>query len=52
VLVDSTKWGVTGLGTIAELAKADVLVTDAGVPPAARRVLEREVADVEVVETI
>lgn len=50
VIVDSTKWDLAGLGTIAPLASAHALVSDAGLAPEALRVLEREVADVEIVE--
>ena len=49
VMADSTKWGLTGLGTIAELAEVDAVVTDVGLDAAARRVLEREVGEVELV---
>lgn len=50
VLADSTKWGLTGLGTIAALAEADVLVTDSGLDQAAVRVLQRELEVLEVVD--
>jgi len=49
VIVDSTKWGVTGLGTIAPLASADVLVTDDALTGAAQRVMDREIGVLEVV---
>jgi len=49
VIVDSTKWDVTGLGTIAPLADADVLVTDSGIDQSAQRVLDREVGELELV---
>jgi len=49
VIVDSTKWGVTGLGTIAPLTAADVLVTDNQLSAEARRVLDREVGELELV---
>ncbi len=39
VVADHTKWGVIGLSTIAELRRVDVLVTDDGLPAAARRSL-------------
>lgn len=35
VLADHTKWGVTGLASIAELGAADVFVSDDGLPPEA-----------------
>jgi DeoR/GlpR family transcriptional regulator of sugar metabolism len=40
VVADSSKWGVVGLSTIATLDEVDVVVTDDGLPPAARRLLE------------
>ncbi|GAA4698680.1 DeoR/GlpR family DNA-binding transcription regulator [Pseudonocardia yuanmonensis] len=43
VVADSTKWGTAGISTIAELAEADVLVTDDGLDADARAVLEGEV---------
>ncbi|GAA4553104.1 DeoR/GlpR family DNA-binding transcription regulator [Pseudonocardia xishanensis] len=43
VVADSTKWGTTGISTIAELGEADVLVTDSGLDPDARAVLEAEI---------
>ncbi|WP_337060174.1 DeoR/GlpR family DNA-binding transcription regulator [Kineococcus sp. G2] len=39
VVADATKWGVVGLTTIAALEEVDVLVSDDGLPAAARRVL-------------
>ncbi|WP_432490906.1 DeoR/GlpR family DNA-binding transcription regulator [Kineococcus gypseus] len=39
VVADATKWGVVGLTTIAALEEVDVLVSDEGLAPAARRVL-------------
>jgi DeoR/GlpR family transcriptional regulator of sugar metabolism len=50
VLADHTKWDLTGIATIARLAEADVLVTDAGLPATARAALAVEVGDVVVVE--
>jgi len=50
VMTDSTKWEITGLGTIAPLADADVLITDDRLPAKALAVLERETAVVELVE--
>ncbi|HXV92807.1 MAG TPA: DeoR/GlpR family DNA-binding transcription regulator [Pseudonocardia sp.] len=40
VVADNSKWGVVGLSTIAALDEADVVVTDEGLAPEARRVLE------------
>lgn len=48
-VVDSTKWGLTGLGTIAELSAAEVLITDDAIEAAALDVVRSQVADVEVV---
>lgn len=52
VLADSSKWGITGLGTIARLAEADVLITDDHLDPEAVSVLSREIAEVEVVPQV
>jgi DeoR/GlpR family transcriptional regulator of sugar metabolism len=46
VVADSTKWGTAGISTIAELAEADVLVTDTGLDAQARAVLEGEIEQV------
>jgi DeoR/GlpR family transcriptional regulator of sugar metabolism len=43
ILTDHTKWGVTGLATIARLDEATVCVCDDGLSDHARSVLEREV---------
>jgi DeoR/GlpR family transcriptional regulator of sugar metabolism len=40
VVADNSKWGVVGLSTIATLDEVDVVVSDDGLAPAARRVLE------------
>lgn len=45
VVADHTKWGIVGLSTIASLGAADVLVTDAGMPPEAREVLAEHVGE-------
>ena len=37
VVADHTKWGVIGLSSIARLDQADVLITDGGLDPRARR---------------
>lgn len=50
VLADHTKWGTVGISSIAGLGQADVLVTDTGLPEAARTVLSEYVPDVMVVE--
>lgn len=44
VVADHTKWGVVGMSTMAELADADVLVTDDALPADARKPLEEAVA--------
>ena len=46
VVADHTKWGVVGISTIATLADADVLVTDAGLDGDALAVLTDQVSDV------
>jgi DeoR/GlpR family transcriptional regulator of sugar metabolism len=43
VVADSTKWRVRGLCRIVRLADADILVTDVGLPPEARPVLQEHV---------
>jgi DeoR/GlpR family transcriptional regulator of sugar metabolism len=43
VVADHTKWGVRGLSRIARLDEAHVVVTDAGISPEARKVLEEHV---------
>jgi DeoR/GlpR family transcriptional regulator of sugar metabolism len=43
VLADHTKWGVRGLSRVADLGEVNVLVTDSGLSPQARRVLEQRV---------
>ena len=37
VVADHSKWGVIGISSIARLDQADVLITDAGLDPEARR---------------
>lgn len=39
VVADHSKWGVVGLSTIADLAHVDVMVSDTGLPQAARQSL-------------
>ena len=41
VVTDHSKWGVVGISSIARFDQADVLVTDAGLSPEARVILER-----------
>ncbi|MFI7700914.1 DeoR/GlpR family DNA-binding transcription regulator [Nonomuraea sp. NPDC049480] len=45
VLADHTKWGMVGISTIARLGEADVLITDAGLPPPAREALAEHVGE-------
>lgn len=52
VLADSSKWGITGLGTIAQLAEADILITDDLLGDDAAAVLRREIAEVEAVPQV
>ncbi|HEU4672592.1 MAG TPA: DeoR/GlpR family DNA-binding transcription regulator [Candidatus Limnocylindrales bacterium] len=46
VVADHTKWGVVGISSIARLDEADVLITDAGLPDDARRVLESSIREI------
>jgi DeoR/GlpR family transcriptional regulator of sugar metabolism len=41
VVADNSKWGVVGLSTIADLDEVDVVVSDSGLAPEARQVLEK-----------
>ncbi|MCL7459974.1 DeoR/GlpR family DNA-binding transcription regulator [Micromonospora echinofusca] len=50
VLADHTKWETVGMATIAPLSAADLLVTDAGLPPEARAQLADQVGELVVVE--
>lgn len=45
VVADHSKWGVVGLSTIVPLSDADVLITDDGLPQAAREVLGSQVGE-------
>jgi len=45
VLADHTKWSTVGISTIAALEEADVVVTDAGLPPEAGTALREAVGD-------
>lgn len=40
VTADHTKWGITGVSTIARLGRADVIITDQGLDSAARTILK------------
>ncbi|HSK57013.1 MAG TPA: hypothetical protein VK908_17330, partial [Jiangellales bacterium] len=46
IIADHTKWGVVGISSIAPLERADVLVTDVGLPRPAVEVLEGRIASV------
>ena len=50
VVADSTKWGVLGLSSFAQLEDADVLVSDVGLPQEARRVLAEQVGELLLVD--
>jgi DeoR/GlpR family transcriptional regulator of sugar metabolism len=50
VVADHTKWGVVGIATIIPLNGADVLVTDAGIDPAALGVLRANISEVMCVD--
>ncbi len=43
VTADSTKWGVVGLSSMARLDEVDVLVSDEGLDPDARRIVQSRV---------
>ncbi len=45
VLADHTKWGVIGLSAIAALTDASILVSDSGLTPEAREVIEETVGE-------
>jgi DeoR/GlpR family transcriptional regulator of sugar metabolism len=50
VVADHSKWNVVGLAGIATLDRIDVLVTDSGLPAAARRTLGSQVGRLLIVE--
>ena len=45
VLADHTKWGVIGLSAMAPLTDASILVSDSGLSPEAREVIEETVGE-------
>lgn len=45
VTADHTKWGITGVSTIAALAQADMIISDSGLDERAQRILADRVAD-------
>ncbi len=51
VVADHTKWGVVGLCSIAGLDDAEVLISDDGLEPAARTLLEQEVGQLVLAPT-
>jgi len=50
VLADHTKWDLIGIATIAQLSDAHVLVSDAGLPAAARDELAEHVGELVLAE--
>ena len=52
VLADHTKWGITGLTSIAALGDATTVVTDGGLEPAAFAILDEAVAQVLVADEV
>jgi DeoR/GlpR family transcriptional regulator of sugar metabolism len=50
VVADHTKWDTVGISTMAALRDADVLITDSGLPAAARDILAGEVGELIIVE--
>jgi DeoR/GlpR family transcriptional regulator of sugar metabolism len=46
VVADSSKWGVIGISSIARLDEADTIVTDTGLPDAARAIASEAVREV------
>jgi len=52
VVADSTKWGIVGLSTFAELDQVDILVTDDGLPESGRTHLEEHVGELYLVDSV
>jgi DeoR/GlpR family transcriptional regulator of sugar metabolism len=50
VLADATKWGTVGISSIADLGRAQVVVSDSGLPAAARATLTEHVGELIVVD--
>ncbi len=50
VVADHTKWGAVGMNSITELIRVDVLVTDSGLDPSARSIVEDHVAELVIAE--
>lgn len=51
VLADHTKWGMLGISTIAALDEADEVISDGGLGPEARRVLQEKVGRLRLAAT-
>jgi DeoR/GlpR family transcriptional regulator of sugar metabolism len=49
VLTDSSKWGVVGLSSMADLSEASVVVTDVGLPSQARQTLSDQAGELVLV---
>jgi DeoR/GlpR family transcriptional regulator of sugar metabolism len=50
VVADNTKWGIIGISTIARLDQADTLISDSGLEPDARAILDNVVRDLVIVD--
>jgi DeoR/GlpR family transcriptional regulator of sugar metabolism len=50
VVADNTKWGIIGISTIARLDQADTLISDSGLDPDARAILDDVVRDLVIVD--
>lgn len=50
VVADSSKWGIVGLSTMADLHEANVIVTDAGIDDEAAAILTAEIDEVVIVD--
>lgn len=50
VLADHTKWNTIGISSIASLDEVDCIITDSGLPRAARAKLAERVGELIVVE--
>lgn len=52
VLTDSSKWGIVGLSSMAELSDASVVVTDSGLPAHAIGVPSERVPELVLVDVV
>lgn len=50
VLADSTKWGIVGLSSMAELSDASVVISDTGLPESAQQLLSERVGELVLVD--